>query len=86
MKSQKKWLKSGKNQLFVRKNRLLEREKEEIGFSGEEVAGHHPTTSLTVKIGSLPKMDQDGCKTKVWQPTRVVRGPENRLLGAGSGV
>ena len=45
---------------FGEKNQLLERKNEKTGFSGEEVASHHPTTSLTVKIGSPPKTDQNG--------------------------
>ena len=61
---------------FCQKNQLLERENEKTGFSGEKVASHHPTTFLTMKIGSnknRPKRmhnEGSGAKTRSSGPRK----------------
>ena len=53
----------------------------------EQLLASHPSmTFLVMKQRSLPKMNENRCKMKVRGPKRAVRGPENRLLGTGSGV
>ena len=52
----------------VRETTYLSRKSDRLGKGGlqeEKVVSHPCTTFLTMKLGSMPKMNQDGCKTRV---------------------
>ena len=70
----------------VRENGRRRAMKEHNWLLKQLLVSHHSTTFLVIKQRSLPKMKQNRCKMKVRGPKRVARGPENRLLGTGSGV
>ena len=61
-------------------------DEEKGGLLGEKVVSHPCTTYQTMKIGSMPKMNQDGCKTRVRGPKCAAGCPENLLLSIESGV
>ena len=82
MGDQKLWLKSEGDHLPVKKIGQLGKG----GLQEEKVVSHPTTTFLTMKLGSMPKMNPHRCEMKVRGPKRAVWGPENRLLGTGSDV
>ena len=47
------------------------------GLQEEKVVSHPTTTFLTMKLGSMPKMNPHGCETYVRGPKRAAGGPKN---------
>ncbi|GMP95869.1 hypothetical protein CsSME_00044750 [Camellia sinensis var. sinensis] len=51
--------------------------EEKYGLQGEKVVSYPCTAFQIMKIGSMPKMNQDRCKTRVRGLKRTIGCPEN---------